>query len=452
MKEVTYNASVIISSFNQADTIKKTLDALEDQSRQKGYSVQVIIADDGSSLAQVSDLAAEMKKHGPSISTNLVWQQNTEFRLAASRNNGLALAESEIIIFVDGDCIPDPGFLEAHINAHNAHGGLALFTGHRIFDVPANIDRVLHRDILDRLKIKEGEESYDIEKRAQSAHPWGSIIGRNFSFRHKFKNHKFDENIVGWGIEDISFSAEYYRLGCRSYSYLLEASVTQIDDFSLSRNPYESKSQKSIAYAITNGALTMKKFEAQDYIYKQMALFLAHYTIPFPYKDGQYSYNAEQANQFFRKAASGLSYTNVEAKTIYNDAIIDLADFFARNPDIKTHPYISGITSPSTEGMEVKFSLIFNGESAPPLQNKGAEFFIVSDTAQSAEALKALARAEEEASQGQVSPETKIVILDQRYDQDDASRFLERLAKGKVVPASSKIALQECNNQSRFQI
>ncbi len=450
MKKIKPDASVIISSFNQTETIKEIIDALEDQSRRGGYSVQVIIADDGSSAAQVSDLSAKMKKHGSSISTSLVWQQNTEFRLAASRNNGLALADSEIVIFIDGDCIPDPGFLDAHINAHDAHGGLALFTGHRSFDLPANMDKDSHRDTLDRLKIKEAEESYDIEKRAQSAYPWGSIIGRNFSFRHKFQDHKFDENIVGWGIEDISFSAEYYRLGCRSYGYLQEASVTQIDDFSSSGNPYETKSQKSIAYAIANGALTMKKFEAQGDIYRQMALFLAHYTVPFQYKDGQYAYDADQANQFFRRAASGLTYTDAEAKQVFDDAISDLADFFNQNSDVKTHPYIAGISNPALADKEVKFSFVFNGESAPSPQDTRSELLAVSNVAQSEEALKSLAIAESMASQGHVPPETKIVILDQNYDQDDVSRLLSRLAKGKIVAAPH--AQQGHNNQPRFEM
>lgn len=454
MKKTMHDASVIISSFNQAETIKKILEVLEDQSRQGGYSVQVIIADDGSSSAVVNSLVAEMKKCGPSISTNLVWQQNTEFRLAASRNNGLAVADSEIVIFIDGDCIPDPGFLEAHINVHAAHGGLALFTGHRSFDLPANIDKDSRRDTLNRLKIKEAEESYDIEKRAQSAYPWGSIIGRNFSFRHKFQDHKFDENIVGWGIEDISFAAEYFRLGCRSYGYLKEASVTQIDDFSSSGNPYETKSQKSIAYAIANGALTMKKFEARNDIYRQMALFLAHYTIPFQYKDGQYGYDSDQANQFFRKSVSGLSYTGAEATQIYDDAITNLADFFNQNPSIKTHPYIAGISKKTPEGDGIKFSFVFNGRCLPPPHNAGAELLVVSQAAQSIEALNSLAVAEDMASQGKVPPETKVVILDKNHDQNDVGRIMARLAKGKIVsaPGEIKAAQQGQSNQPRFDM
>lgn len=453
MKKSMHDASVIISSFNQAETIKKIIGVLEDQACQGGYSVQVIVADDGSSSAQVNDLVTEIKKHGPSISTNLVWQQNTEFRLAASRNNGLAVADSEIVIFIDGDCIPDAGFLDAHINAHAEHGGLALFTGHRSFDLPEGADKDAHRDTLDRLKIKESEEAYDIEKRAQSAHPWGSIIGRNFSFRHKFQDHKFDENIVGWGIEDISFAAEYFRLGCRSYSYLKDASVTQIDDFSSSGNPYETKSQKSIAYAIANGALTMKKFEEQDGIYNQMALFLAHYTVPFQYKDGQYGYDADQANQFFRKAASGLSYTGADARQIYEDAITNLADFFNRNPGIKTHPYIAGISTRTLEEGEVKFSLVFNGGSFPQ-HDAGSEMLVVSQAAQSTEALKSLAVAEEMASQGKVHPETRIVILGQNHDESDVSRILARLAKGKIVSASDEVKAgqQRQDNQPKFDV
>src|SRR3989344_3203089 len=91
-------ASVIISAYNEEKTIGKTLESLEGQ----GFrDFETIVVDDGS-----SDRTAEIaRKAGAKVIT----QENSG--PAAARNNGAENAKSEIIVFIDADCVADEEWL-----------------------------------------------------------------------------------------------------------------------------------------------------------------------------------------------------------------------------------------------------------------------------------------------------------------------------------------------------
>jgi len=72
----------------------------------------VIVADDGSGPATarvVETWAARMS--APLVH---VWQEDRGFRLAEIRNRAILRSSGKTCIFLDGDCIPRPGFVAAH--------------------------------------------------------------------------------------------------------------------------------------------------------------------------------------------------------------------------------------------------------------------------------------------------------------------------------------------------
>ncbi len=116
--------SVIISFYQKLDYLKLLL---------AGFSVQtvgdfeIIIADDGSSPSVVDEIR-DLTKSYPFPLTH-VWHEDRGFRKNRILNRAIVAAQGEYIIFVDGDCIPHPRFVEEHVK--NAAPNIVL-TGRRV--------------------------------------------------------------------------------------------------------------------------------------------------------------------------------------------------------------------------------------------------------------------------------------------------------------------------------
>ncbi len=106
----TTQVSVIIPSYNSCNTIAKSLAALHTQQTVVSFETIVIVSS--------SDGTAELIEHDfPGV--KLI---RSEQRLypGAARNLGIAEASGEILAFTDADCIADPGWVEAIVQAHRS--------------------------------------------------------------------------------------------------------------------------------------------------------------------------------------------------------------------------------------------------------------------------------------------------------------------------------------------
>lgn len=102
--------SLIISFYNRIDFIKLIFKALEQQSYQ---DFEVIIADDGSRREIVQEL--ELLIQGASFPVKHIWHEDIGWRKNTVLNNSIIASESNYIIFLDGDCIPHPHFIQEHL-------------------------------------------------------------------------------------------------------------------------------------------------------------------------------------------------------------------------------------------------------------------------------------------------------------------------------------------------
>lgn len=93
-------ASVVIPAYNQADTIRECVEALQHQTVSRSC-YEIIVVDDGST----DDTGRIAQEAGAQV----VGQARG--RLAAARNAGIRAARGEIVCFTDGDCIPRPDWL-----------------------------------------------------------------------------------------------------------------------------------------------------------------------------------------------------------------------------------------------------------------------------------------------------------------------------------------------------
>ncbi len=105
-----YKATVIISIYRDVDALKLILQALETQTES---NFEIIVSEDGESEAVASYI-------DPITSENRfqhITQQDIGFRKNRALNRAILAARSDILIFIDGDCIPHPGFIEAHLRS-----------------------------------------------------------------------------------------------------------------------------------------------------------------------------------------------------------------------------------------------------------------------------------------------------------------------------------------------
>ncbi len=103
-------ATVIISFYNNIKALRLILSALNQQSI---TDFEVVIADDGSKAEITKELLAFLEKYNYPIKH--VWHEDKGFRKNRILNKAILAAESEYIIFVDGDCIPHKNFVEDHL-------------------------------------------------------------------------------------------------------------------------------------------------------------------------------------------------------------------------------------------------------------------------------------------------------------------------------------------------
>jgi len=102
--------SVVLGTYNQKEILKRVLDAYQEQTI--GNNFEVIVVDSSS-----TDGTAELlKTYSAKFSFKPIIQANKG--KANARNRGVKEAASDLIIITDSDMIADPGFIKAHVDAH----------------------------------------------------------------------------------------------------------------------------------------------------------------------------------------------------------------------------------------------------------------------------------------------------------------------------------------------
>ena len=99
--------SMIIAVYKNIDALDLILDALLKQSY---VPDEIIIAEDG----EFPEMKHFLEKRDIPQLVHLT-QEDTGWRKARSLNNAIKTATGDYLIFIDGDCLPHPRFVEGHI-------------------------------------------------------------------------------------------------------------------------------------------------------------------------------------------------------------------------------------------------------------------------------------------------------------------------------------------------
>lgn len=220
----TYDASVILVTHNQPQTLGPILKCLAAQHTLASY--EVIVTDDGSNPRTgrfVNRFAGNASRP-----VRYIWQQHRRFRAGQARNNGIRLSNGKVLIFLDGDVIPPLDLIERHTIFHYLTDNL-IVGGERLFchgeDFEAKKPFASAPEILEAAascaRVNEEERMYRT-KWLTSENPWKAGFSSHLSVKWA-PDVYFDENLVGWGIEDWEFCYRLWKSGraFRFYNNLL---------------------------------------------------------------------------------------------------------------------------------------------------------------------------------------------------------------------------------------
>src|SRR5579871_3957528 len=162
--------SVIICTRNRAASLRLTLAALREVVVPESSSVELVIADNGS-----TDDTRTASESFPNPRMTTRYHYEPRKGQAIARNSGVASSSADIIIFTDDDVRPSPNWLSAHVQAYDDPKVSAVVGRVKLeFDVPPPhwLNRV-HRGLLAEVDRGEAVET------PHTSH----LVGANMSFR-----------------------------------------------------------------------------------------------------------------------------------------------------------------------------------------------------------------------------------------------------------------------------
>lgn len=215
--------SIVVTTYNRSDAVVQVLRGL---ARQDDTNFEVIIADDGSTLAHREVLLAAASASGLRITH--VWHPDIGFTASRVRNRGVSVAQGTYIVFLDGDCVPETDFVRQHRRLMEpgcfVNGSRVLLSAAFTAEVVSGRASIFARPLRYWVKKKWSGDAGklsgllrlpDFAFRKRKDFLWRGIRSCNLGvWRSDFEAvNGFDESFVGWGHEDADFVLRLHNFG-----------------------------------------------------------------------------------------------------------------------------------------------------------------------------------------------------------------------------------------------
>ena len=126
--------SVVIATYGREQVLLDTIGHLLPQVQDQG---EIVVVDQ--TITHESETEAQLRRWDDARAIR--WIRRSPPSITAAMNAGLLAAHGDVVIYIDDDVIPDPGFIDAHLAAHQQHSkcvvaGRVLQPWHSSGDVP----------------------------------------------------------------------------------------------------------------------------------------------------------------------------------------------------------------------------------------------------------------------------------------------------------------------------
>jgi GT2 family glycosyltransferase len=235
---------VVVTTYNRPMALAWVLASLSRQTVMPGI---IVIADDGSGQ-ETSRLIQNWKDHFgrycPQTRLIHAWQEDLGFRAAAVRNFAVERAKAEVkpevVVFLDGDCLAPPHFIQNHLALLEpgtmVAGGRGLLTPAYTEQLEQMAKQRAPSELVNALQLFSSPYRLWVSKacdRYLSMYQWTHPVF------HRFRDAKpkdeglvrtcnlslsvddfervggFDESFVGWGLEDTELAVRLIAAGVR---------------------------------------------------------------------------------------------------------------------------------------------------------------------------------------------------------------------------------------------
>jgi glycosyltransferase involved in cell wall biosynthesis len=214
------SCSLIVSTYNRPDALKRCLESVMVQSILPG---EIIVADDGSGFD--TRFFVEEFKNQSTVPVVHIWQPDEGYQLAKIRNKAFNAASTEYLIQIDGDLILHRHFIKDHTRI--AKPGVFV-SGARI-----HMDEILTKKVLSGIIAFHDipKESPHLSKKHNGfyseflsrmnymlqtgKHNYKYVLGCNMAFWKKDleKVNGYNEGFKGWGKEDNDLAVRLINAG-----------------------------------------------------------------------------------------------------------------------------------------------------------------------------------------------------------------------------------------------
>lgn len=109
--------SIIISVYKDTDSLDLILESL---SQQTIVPNEVIVSEDGDSQ-EMKKYIPKAKQEYDNLNIKHLFQEDLGWRKNRALNRAIVEASNEYLIFIDGDCVPYPTFVEGHLKSSCNH-------------------------------------------------------------------------------------------------------------------------------------------------------------------------------------------------------------------------------------------------------------------------------------------------------------------------------------------
>ena len=214
--------ALLITTYNRPDALNCLLASVAKQSR---LPDEVTICDDGSDPSTAGIIASWSRQ----LPIRHAWCPDTNFRAALTRNLGILKSRAEVLVFVDGDCLLPPSFVENHLKlaqpGYLISGGRHLLSEEQTKSVLSG--SLALSAVFDNWKFSSWPRC---PLRDFSPKNWERVRTCNVSLHREdtLRIAGLDESYVGWGREDSDFVVRLMHSGVKIRSGRLAACVAHL--------------------------------------------------------------------------------------------------------------------------------------------------------------------------------------------------------------------------------